>query len=1401
MSWSYRVLSSSHRARQFEYRPSSNDENAELLFGTLCGSLYSVKIPSIKNEDEDIYIPRYLGQFGLTRDDAILGICWLRKQRNKYIVGSSKGSIKFGDTRLNTSPNSNIIQEYEKFQKITSVHLNSQDEYILVSGYSKNAMIYDLQSGKIVQEYNDIHTNHINISRFSNRSPNVFATSSFDKCIKLWDLRMKTNTPIYTRECNNAIVMISFSPDDSFLLASGLDNEIQQFRTIDGRSHTTFAIPKTGLEGNFTRAYYSSSGEYIVTGACEESNVSILSSITGEMVGRDQVYPNRKHHSLYIQSLRGSPYSDNSICVLANYREIGDRELILVTIPSPHDDNDDGYIEKVTENSNNNLPPPLNSSLCLPSKGISLEMESVLNTCPKVNYSHESLISAAQHSEGDENINYDLYKFDPDTLNSTGVDILLVSQTSNESQSVALSTHSFALLARSNILQQKIKTVLRYPIPKEDNCYLRVVNVSDITPSECSYLLPLLVKYLYAGDDFISLDGVRKFCLDNVVDKLTDPDMLEIFKLLDHDSFTSLSLWRKPPLCRLLVKTLDHFMALASAWELNRLQALIDNLLTLSLLNTTCVDILRVAEEHGRVAVRAKAINYISSYLDYLPPLKPSLPLSDVDIVVDIASDNGEIEIQDKDEHREILQSCPHLFGNLSPLVLSQVVDIRNNCRVDVVSREQIKPLFKHQMSTEPALDASELETVEELFSLHALKSTYCKPMIVPRFWGHSITKAKNDNLIVTGGRDKLRDYKGSSLHSFNTRSSTWSLLNAGGDSIPSMMLYHVSLPLQKYNSRHIVSIGGSRLPNSFPDDNEVTLGNVVNVLDLMTMTWSAPPVKYKPVFDRKFEIYDRTRHTIVAIYKEDLMKVSGIREYDEDDEDPLWTLADDFNRSANDIGSDILCCTRASSDIVYDTSSDSPQYKESLQRRKQKQLLKLQKVDDTLCLNNSATKDNKNNRTVDTYHILRSNVGLSYVEPVAWFILFGGLCDADESVKNDVHLLTCKARYYKKRDGSGIAASENIPEYEWEWTKPNIKAVRGVPGHRLGHSAACITGTLDKGGNRMIIYGGIGGNEAYGDVLSLRCNDESTMVWENVEIRGDLPGPRYGHTMVCLPESNLLIMFGGKTSFNNSLHAMNDVWVLRVMGSSRDLNVGISLQWEHINFEGVPPTPRFDHRACEVNGNMYILGGMNYTDETNAHSREVFEAESSIHVLDTSIWEWVTPTCSFMGFQEEQLISNSYCTLHTDLMKLLCDAQQGTADESDMAFHCNNGNDDNDDTTDGTKQCTFRAHSILLKARSSFLKMMLEANMKEASSKQVTIYHSEPSVFFSLLIYLYTDTLRINPEDSTLLLEFANQYQITRLQTLIEGFLSQHVSFTNLLDLLELSDLFSVVRVRLPMP
>lgn len=52
------------------------------------------------------------------------------------------------------------------------------------------------------------------------------------------------------------------SPDDVFLLTSAVDNEVKQYLAVDGRLHMDLDVPKTGLEENFTRSYYTSSGRW-----------------------------------------------------------------------------------------------------------------------------------------------------------------------------------------------------------------------------------------------------------------------------------------------------------------------------------------------------------------------------------------------------------------------------------------------------------------------------------------------------------------------------------------------------------------------------------------------------------------------------------------------------------------------------------------------------------------------------------------------------------------------------------------------------------------------------------------------------------------------------------------------------------------------------------------------------------------------------------------------------------------------------------------------------------------------------------------------------------------------------------------------------------------------------------
>ena len=257
-SWKTTSLCPGFRPRQFEYSPHIPEL---LVFGTLRGEVCVVDHRKNRIVAADL---------GVTQkaDDSILGLCWLnRTDHNLFVTGSSKGVLKLCEVWSSGESSHSIRSSaYKTFRDLTSVHVNCSDDRLLVSGYTKSVGVYDLESKQIVRTYENVHDDHINISRFTNLSPHIFGTSSFDKTVKVWDLRDSNSKPIYTCQSSNGHVMLCFSPDDLYVLTSAVDNEVRQYLTVDGRLQAHLEMPQTGRLDNYTRAYYMNEGDRIISG-------------------------------------------------------------------------------------------------------------------------------------------------------------------------------------------------------------------------------------------------------------------------------------------------------------------------------------------------------------------------------------------------------------------------------------------------------------------------------------------------------------------------------------------------------------------------------------------------------------------------------------------------------------------------------------------------------------------------------------------------------------------------------------------------------------------------------------------------------------------------------------------------------------------------------------------------------------------------------------------------------------------------------------------------------------------------------------------------------------------------------------------------------------------------------
>lgn len=321
----------SFRPRQFEYHPSNS---SLMVFGTLDGDVVVVN-----HESEKIvsYIP------SLGAMNSVLGLCWLKKYPSKLIAGSDNGSLKLYDIQHMSSTVADIYcsagsATFDEFDQLTSVHVNSTDELFLASGYSKNVALYDINSGRRLQMFTDMHQEHINVVKFANHSPFLFVTSSFDQDVKMWDLRQKPMQPCYTASSSRGNVMACFSPDDHYLLVSAVDNEVKQLLAVDGRLHLNFEIASTGSSQNYTRSYYMNGRDYIISGSCDEQVVRICCTQTGRRLRDVSLEGKGSWTSMFVQSLRGDPFRDFNMSILAAYmRPSSKSEIVKVNLLASSD--------------------------------------------------------------------------------------------------------------------------------------------------------------------------------------------------------------------------------------------------------------------------------------------------------------------------------------------------------------------------------------------------------------------------------------------------------------------------------------------------------------------------------------------------------------------------------------------------------------------------------------------------------------------------------------------------------------------------------------------------------------------------------------------------------------------------------------------------------------------------------------------------------------------------------------------------------------------------------------------------------------------------------------------------------------------------------------------------------
>ena len=154
-------------------------------------------------------------------------------------------------------------------------------------------------------------------------------------------------------------------------------------------------------------------------------------------------------------------------------------------------------------------------------------------------------------------------------------------------------------------------------------------------------------------------------------------------------------------------------------------------------------------------------------------------------------------------------------------------------------------------------------------------------------------------------------------------------------------------------------------------------------------------------------------------------------------------------------------------------------------------------------------------------------------------------------------------------------------------WTTLIANGAPGSPAARNGHSAV-----YDSANNRMIVFGGelFSSQTALNDVwvLSHADGQGGTASWTQLSPSGTPPAARLLHTAVYDAANNLMTVFGGVTTNNQTL---SDVWVL-----SHANGLGGTPTWTKLLPSGGPPSGVYGSSAVydPANNIMTVFAGIN---------------------------------------------------------------------------------------------------------------------------------------------------------------------------------------------------------------
>jgi Prp8 binding protein len=146
---------------------------------------------------------------------------------------------------------------------VLELHYSLDGSQVFSASADRTAAVWDLNTGMRVKKFS-AHTSYVNSCSPNQKGPQLFATGSDDRSVKVWDVT--TKEPVTSLEQGYPVTAVAFQDRDQ-LFAGGIDNDIKLW---DLRKRSV-VMTLSGHNDTVTGLSLSADGSYLLSNSMDQT--------------------------------------------------------------------------------------------------------------------------------------------------------------------------------------------------------------------------------------------------------------------------------------------------------------------------------------------------------------------------------------------------------------------------------------------------------------------------------------------------------------------------------------------------------------------------------------------------------------------------------------------------------------------------------------------------------------------------------------------------------------------------------------------------------------------------------------------------------------------------------------------------------------------------------------------------------------------------------------------------------------------------------------------------------------------------------------------------------------------------------------------------------------------------